>query len=64
MHGLNRIPEFNRAFHSSQSAVRAIAWDGRKPASDLKIAEGMFSGVLLVTPFWLFVGCILTFIIH
>jgi hypothetical protein len=50
MWGLDRLPEFNRAYHSTDAT-----WTSADAAS-LQFPQGLLFSFLLVTPFWTAVG--------
>jgi len=51
MWALNRIPEFNRAYHASD-----VTWNAGEVAASLQFPQGLLFSFLLVTPFWTAVG--------
>ena len=54
MLALTRLPEFNRAYHSSD-----LTWNSCDAAASLQLPQGLFVSFLLVTPFWTAVGLLL-----
>jgi hypothetical protein len=52
MWALERVGEFNRAYHSADGN-----WDGDAAAS-LQFAQGLLFSLLAVTPFWTAVGIV------
>ncbi len=51
MWGLNRLPEFNRTYHSNDAP-----WSAGEVAASLPFPQGLLFSFLLVTPFWTAVG--------
>lgn len=51
MWGLNRLPEFNRTYHSTEAT-----WNAGEVAASLQFPQGLLFSFLLVTPFWTAVG--------
>jgi hypothetical protein len=54
MLALTRLPEFNRAFHSTD-----LTWSPGDAAASLQFPQGLLFSFLLVTPFWTMVGLLL-----
>ncbi len=54
MLALTRLPEFNRAFHSTD-----LTWSPSDAAASLQFPQGLLFSFLLVTPFWTMVGLLL-----
>ncbi len=50
MWALDRLPEFNKIYHSNDAAWTA------SDAASLTFAQGLLFSFLLVTPFWTAVG--------
>ncbi|MFZ0312105.1 MAG: hypothetical protein WAL85_05310 [Candidatus Korobacteraceae bacterium] len=50
MWALDRLPEFNRIYHTNDATWTA------SDAASLKFAQGLLFSFLLVTPFWTAVG--------
>lgn len=53
MWALERLGEFNRAYHSAE-----VGWNG-DAAPSLQFAQGLLFSLLAVTPFWTTVGIVL-----
>ena len=51
MWALNRLPEFNRAYHSTDAT-----WTSADAAASLQFPQGLLFSFVLVTPFWTAVG--------
>jgi len=51
MWGLDRLPEFNRTYHSTDAP-----WNAAEVAASLQFPQGLIFSFLLVTPFWTAVG--------
>ena len=51
MWALNRLAEFDRAFHSNDES-----WTAKDAAASLQFPQGLLFSFLLVTPFWTAVG--------
>jgi len=58
MWALNRLPEFNRAYHSAEAT-----WSSGDVAASLQFPQGLLFSFLLVTPFWTAVGIALHLLI-
>ena len=54
MLALTRLPEFNRAYHSTD-----LTWTSSDAAASLQFPQGLLVSFLLVTPFWITVGLLL-----
>ncbi len=54
MFSLTRLPEFNRALHSTD-----LTWTRADAAASLQFSQGLLFSLLLVTPFWVMVGLVL-----
>ena len=51
MWALNRLGEFNRAYHSADES-----WTANDAAASLQFPQGLLFSFVLVTPFWTAVG--------
>jgi len=54
MFSLIRLPEFNRAYHSTD-----LTWSASDVAAGLQFSQGLLFSLVLVTPFWVTVGLLL-----
>jgi hypothetical protein len=54
MFSLTRLPEFNRALHSTD-----MTWTRADAAASLQFSQGLLFSLLLVMPFWVMVGVVL-----
>ena len=54
MWALNRLAEFNRAYHATDAT-----WTTADAAASLQFAHGLLVSFVLVTPFWTTVGIVL-----
>ena len=53
MQGFERLGEFSRAVQASRAASAACGSPFVPHTDDLRFAEGMLFGVVLMLPFWL-----------